>query len=173
VTVSLQWGVKRSLREYVADAPHGRIECDGAEHHGDVFVFPAVSSDGPIGVAEGAVRFAGAVRLFGHLGMPIQDIIEPRIEWVHDDVHLSVRRWSQRETRVAAWTLSDLTDEDPGVMGARATLTTKGAHLFGGRYPPGTPFDEISLTRHALVSTSATDTKDDDDDRHAHAAADQ
>jgi hypothetical protein len=145
VSAGLQWGVKESLLRYVSATPDGKVELDGVSLHENVFTFPLESVEGVPGSGVGRATFTGTVRLFGPFGMPIQELIDPWIEWSDSSAWLSVVRWSGRPERLRGWSVNPLVLWEGEYRAGLVQLTAEGSQLFGQQYTPATEFDRLSF----------------------------
>lgn len=148
MTAGLRWGVKESLLRYISATPDGRVELDGLSRDEDVFTFPLESVEGVPGSGVGRAAFTGTVRLFGPFGMPIQELIDPRIEWDDSSAWLSIVRWPGRPERLRGWTVHPIVPWDGEYRAGLVQLTAEGSQLFGQQYTPATEFDRLSFVIH-------------------------
>lgn len=147
---SLLWGIKSSLRDYVAALSDGRVLLEGGAA-GDLdngFAFPVRRVDGT------SVETAGSVTLCGY-GMTLCEVTEPRLDIRGDRVALSIRRWAGRDARLEIGDLGP-SEADPNhavPSWSPLALAESGRELFDFRYEPGVPLDPVALGPSVLVPT--------------------
>jgi hypothetical protein len=150
---SLSWGVKQSLRGYVALA-QGQIEASGGATRADDggFVFPAapgatltLSADG---TPEGSGTFAGEVRFEAHGGMLKVFLADPIIEIGPAGAIMTVAdsRARNRRVELARLDLAGATIDDDGTWIIPTSASRDGWQVLGDHYPPSTPLDPVRLT---------------------------
>lgn len=132
---ALIWGVKRSLRDYVADGGEVMLSA-GATASTAGFVFPPS--------ARGAAAFDGAVEFSAYGGMLHFVLADPEID---GDTLTVVGRDGRRVP------LGALTPTDEGYDTA---LLPEGAGVFDGMYPAGAPLDPVRLAPVASLSIPET-----------------
>ncbi|MFF8811907.1 HtaA domain-containing protein [Streptomyces pactum] len=157
---TLDWGVKKSFREYVTGpVAHGAVTVSGgAREHGDGFRFP--SGQGTYDEDAGTLDagFDGAVRFTGHEGqldLRFSDLkvrIDGRRGSLVADVSAKDRATGKvtesDDLTVAELALTEgLTAEGDVVRVSRvpAELTRDGAAAFGGFYRPGDALDPVDV----------------------------
>lgn len=142
---SIIWGVKDSLLQYARAAEGGGVTLDGVTALDTGFAFPILDASADLDAHAGHLHCSGALRLYGHFGMLVQEIVEPRIEWGPAGMKLSVVDPPGSSARLVAWTLADILNDPAGWHIASVRLTPRGTELFGGKYPSGTAFDPIRI----------------------------
>jgi hypothetical protein len=157
VPFGLAWGIKRSFIAYVRRMPDGKGSLgDGAIPLGeDTILFPAdgrsSGAETPGGEADRSWAFRGDVRFQGHGGMLFVRVAAPLITLRGEQAELSIEDPYARPDaeRVPLVTLQ----LEPGPapegaevwLGSDARLTEAGSVLFNDVYPPGEPFERLSL----------------------------
>jgi hypothetical protein len=120
---SLTWGVKASLRSYLAQSGGELLVSEGATFTGDLVVFPAAPGRSD--------EFRGRVRFLAHAGLLDWSFADPRID---GGCELSLVGASGKRFVMAAF--SDL---------ATPKLTSDGSLFFEGMYPPGAELDPLEF----------------------------
>lgn len=155
VPFGLLWGIKRSFIDYVRRMPDGAGSVtDGAVPlEQNTILFPAGEA-GPVALAEGADHtwsFHGDVRFKGHAGMLFVRVAAPRIT-VHGTAgELTIEDPYDRPDaeRVPLVTLRLERGPAPAGaavwLGSEVRLTEAGSALFNDVYPPGEPFEQLSV----------------------------
>lgn len=155
---AVDWGVRRTFREYVTgDIARGEWTLtSGALDGGALFRFPGgrgTFEDGDLTAAfRGAVRFTGAhgldLRISG-----VRVTVTDGKGTLHADVTSPDR--SSRGIPLVTFTTGNLKARAGlvTVTEAPAKLTAQGAEAFGGTYPAGTAMDPVSLAV-ALTDTA-------------------
>ena len=147
----LVWGIKSSLRAYVAKIGGITELIPPAIMADNVFEFPPVSHD------ESRLHFSGGVTLTGHGGLVKIHVNEPVIFSGDSAYHLSTSVPNSPTKRIVVADLIQLPLEDEGATftrrGFETRLTGPGAAWWGGAYEPGTLLDPVMLWRaHADAS---------------------
>ena len=140
VAVTLEWGVKQSLRGYVEGAG-GTISTEGVERAADGgFIFRAAPGEGlrlgADGQPEGTGRFAGEVRFDAHGGMLKMFLADPALEIGPSGAVITVADTAARDQRVAL-ALLDLAAAKPGEGGELVIpckLSKDGWKILGDHY---------------------------------------
>ncbi len=148
--VTLGWGVKLSLRNYV-EASGGVIGVQaGATRSADGgFVFPAAPNSDLIlapGAPSGTGCFQGEISFQAHGGMLSVTLVAPGIEPGADGLMLTIAETPTRRTAIARLDLAAMTTEPDGVVVIPAATTLDGMMILGDHYPPGTLLDPVRLT---------------------------
>ena len=152
IAVTLEWGVKQSLRGYVEGAG-GSIETgEGVERAADGgFVFRAAPGEGlrlgAGGQPEGVGRFVGEVRFDAHGGMLKMFLADPAVEIGASGAVISVADSAARDRRVEL-ALLDLAAAERGEGGELvipAKLSKDGWRVLGDHYLPMTPLDPVRV----------------------------
>jgi hypothetical protein len=145
----LEWGLKRSLYEYVSGT-NGEIVTAGAAVIAPNFRFnfplmKAIQTDGPEG--KTLLKFAGGMRFRAHQGLMEIVVDDPWIEMDSIGSRLSASLGSASERSV----LADLAYIEPELRGREtrwdevpARLARTGTGLFDFRYAPGEELDPVS-----------------------------
>ncbi|MFD4316574.1 HtaA domain-containing protein [Streptomyces sp. NPDC058548] len=150
-TAAVDWGVRRTFREYVTGAiSQGKWTlADGAQDGGALFRFPGGKGtyDPRKGTLDAA--FAGSVRFTGaHLDLTLGKVtvkVSGGTGTLGADVTSAGK--TEKAVPLVTFTARDLTPENglAVVTEAPATLTEGGAKAFGGMYKAGTAMDPVSL----------------------------
>lgn len=159
---TLDWGVKRSFRNYVLEGPAQGTVTAGppATPNADgTFRFPAgtpVTYDGPDDVVA---QFEGSVRFTGHHGALDLTLADPRVE-IDGDVGVLLVDGSSRDLDTGVVTVLDdvavatldVGAIEPTALGdvvtfadVPATLTAEGEFAFEGFYAAGDPLDPVTF----------------------------
>ncbi|MFD4374596.1 HtaA domain-containing protein [Streptomyces sp. NPDC058486] len=148
---AVDWGVRRTFREYVtgAIAQGGWTLADGAQDGGALFRFPSGTGryDPEAGTLDAA--FAGSVRFTGtHLDLTLAKVtvqVTGGTGTLRADVTTSGE--TEKNVPLVTFAARDLTPKNglAVVTEAPATLTEGGARAFGGMYKAGTVMDPVSL----------------------------
>ncbi|MBD0710815.1 MULTISPECIES: HtaA domain-containing protein [unclassified Streptomyces] len=150
-TAVVDWGVRRTFREYVTGAvSQGEWAlADGAQDGGALFRFP--SGKGAYDPAKGTLdaAFAGSVRFTGaHLDLTLGKVAV-KVSGGTGTLSADVTSAGKTDKGVPLVTFAarDLTPKNglAVVTEAPATLTEGGAKAFGGMYKAGTEMDPVSL----------------------------
>ncbi|MGW8060946.1 HtaA domain-containing protein [Streptomyces ziwulingensis] len=147
---AVDWGVRRTFREYVTgDIADGAWALTaGAQDGGALFRFPGgegTYEDGDLTAAfEGAVRFTGAHGLDLALS-GVRATVEDGGGTLYADV--TSPGLTAKKVPLVTFTAEDLKPADGlvRVTEAPAKLTARGAEAFGGMYRAGTEMDPVSL----------------------------
>ncbi|WP_394434686.1 HtaA domain-containing protein [Streptomyces sp. SGAir0957] len=149
---AVDWGVRRTFREYVTgDIAQGRWKlADGAQDGGALFRFPDGKGtyDKKKQTLDGA--FAGSVRFTGEHGLDLT-LARPTVTVADGKGTLRADVTSGRKTTKATalvtFTVTSLAAGDGlvRVEEAPAVLTAAGAKAFGGMYQAGAAMDPVSL----------------------------
>ncbi|MFD3998065.1 HtaA domain-containing protein [Streptomyces sp. NPDC058583] len=150
-TAAVDWGVRRTFREYVTGAiSQGKWTlADGAQDGGALFRFPGGKGtyDPRKGTLDAA--FAGSVRFTGaHLDLTLGKVtvkVSGGTGTLGADVTSAGK--TEKAVPLVTFTARDLTPENglAVVTEAPATLTEGGAKAFGRMYKAGTAMDPVSL----------------------------
>ncbi|WP_318211394.1 HtaA domain-containing protein [Streptomyces sp. SJL17-1] len=150
-TAAVDWGVRRTFREYVTGAiSQGKWTlADGAQDGGALFRFP--SGKGTYDPRKGTLdaAFAGSVRFTGaHLDLTLGKVtvkVSGGTGTLGADVTSAGK--TEKAVPLVTFTARDLTPKHglAVVTEAPATLTEGGARAFGGMYKAGTAMDPVSL----------------------------
>jgi Htaa len=153
VPFGLAWAIKRSFVAYVRRMPDGQGSIsDGATVLGeDTILFPL--DGGPAGGddADRSWAFRGDVRFKGHAGMLFVRVAAPLITLRGGQAELSIedpyaRPGAERVPLVTLQLEPGPAPEGAEVwLGSDARLTEAGSTLFNDVYPPGEPFERLSL----------------------------
>ncbi|MFJ7954819.1 HtaA domain-containing protein [Streptomyces sp. NPDC096319] len=148
---AVDWGVRRTFREYVTGAvAQGRWTLGGgAQDGGALFRFP--NGKGAYDPGKGTLdaAFAGSVRFTGaHLDLTLARVtvkVSGGVGTLAADVTGSGK--TTRAVPLVTFAARDLTPRNglAVVTEAPATLTEGGARAFGGMYRAGTAMDPVSL----------------------------
>ncbi|MFH8465913.1 HtaA domain-containing protein [Streptomyces sp. NPDC017991] len=158
---AVDWGVRRTFREYVTGAiAQGEWKLsDGAQDGGALFRFPEGSGTYDEKKRTLDATFAGAVRFTGEQGLDLKlggiraEVADDGKGTLYADVTSGGRTRDEKgkETRkkvsLVTFTAKDLKPKDglAQVTEAPAKLTAAGAEAFGGMYKAGTEMDPVSL----------------------------
>ncbi|WAU80021.1 HtaA domain-containing protein [Streptomyces sp. Qhu-G9] len=150
---AVDWGVRRTFREYVTGAiADGEWKLSGgAQDGGALFRFPEGSGTYDEKKQTLDATFAGAVRFTGEQGLDLE-LGKVRTEVTDSGkgtLYADVTSGSATEKKVplVIFTAKDLKPKDglARVTEAPAKLTAEGAEAFGGMYRAGTAMDPVSL----------------------------
>src|SRR5215469_18885200 len=148
--VTLEWGVKQSLRGYVEGAG-GTIATEGVERTADGgFIFRAAPGEGlrlgADGQPEGTGRFVGEVRFDAHGGMLKMFLADPAVEIGASGAVITVFDTAKRDQRVAL-ALLDLSaaKTEGGELIIPCKLSKDGWKVLGDHYLPMTPLDPVRV----------------------------
>ena len=154
-TPGLHWSIKTSFLEYIFRMPDGRYSVtDGAAViDGQVFYFSP--DDGPAFdpvTADGVLKFRGDVRFAGHHGFLFIRVADPWLTVERGVVTLSIASLpGETPDRVPLATLELRSSGAPHgpdhYRGGSVRLTEQGSELFNMVYPPGEPFDDLTVIR--------------------------
>jgi hypothetical protein len=163
----LRWAIKLSFVEYVMRSADGQGTASaGATPAGNgEMVFEPVPGPGPV-EADRFWAFRGDVRFGAHFGMLFVRIADPWISVRGELAELTVvdpyNRQDQPRLRLVSFTLvpdpssSGLSSSGLEVWsGSDVRLTPEGTELFNDVYPPGEPFEPLTIT---VPSNAATGT---------------
>ncbi|MGW4238142.1 HtaA domain-containing protein [Streptomyces sp. NPDC004749] len=151
---AVDWGVRRTYREYVTGpvAQGGWTLSDGALDGGALFRFPRGKGSYDAGKATLDARFAGRVRFTGTgLDLTLSGV---RVEvadgkgTLYADVVDSAEGSPPRDAvPVVTFEAEDFTPKNglTALTDVPTKLTSQGARTFGTRYAPGTEMDPLSL----------------------------
>lgn len=144
----IHWSVKHSLFSYITALDDGTVTCT-AGAVGDLergLKFPVTAATWRGLGTDGDVAAAGTATLNGH-GIRMAEITEPRLEFADAHGQLSVRRWANREVRlaVAEFDVDDACADAGGSVFPTVRLLESGRELFDYRYDAGTSLDPVSL----------------------------
>ena len=165
IPYGLLWGIKRSFIAYVRRMPDGQGSVhDGAVPLGeDTILFPVADSPGTAGALDGTAgaaaaggadrtwRFRGDVRFRGHGGMLFVRVAAPLVTVRGEEAELSIedpyaRPDGERVPLVTLRLAPGPAPEGAQVwLGSDVRLTEAGAELFNDVYPPGEPFEQLSV----------------------------
>lgn len=139
-TTTLCWGVKQSLRTYVAGVG-GEFAADAPARLDDgIVVLPLVSDSSEDGVR--VLRFAGTIRIYAHSGMMNVRWADLQIELADAGARLTVAGDDPGDERVTIAVLQ----VDAGTDRRFGAVLADGAvGMFGGTYAPGTALDDLVL----------------------------
>ncbi|MFB7589144.1 HtaA domain-containing protein [Streptomyces sp. NPDC056169] len=150
-TAAVDWGVRRTFREYVTGAiAQGRWTlADGAQDGGALFRFP--SGKGAYDARKQTLdaAFAGSVRFTGaHLDLTLSGVtakVTGGTGTLSADV--TSAGTTTKAVPLVTFPARDFAPENglAAVTEAPATLTEGGAKAFGGMYKAGTAMDPVSL----------------------------
>ncbi|MFE6787409.1 HtaA domain-containing protein [Streptomyces sp. NPDC057680] len=150
-TAAVDWGVRRTFREYVTGAiSQGRWTlADGAQDGGALFRF--TNGKGTYDPKKGTLdaAFTGSVRFTGaHLDLTLGKVavkVTGGTGTLSADVTSAGK--TDRAVPLVTFAARDLTPKNglAAVTEAPATLTEGGAKAFGGMYKAGTAMDPVSL----------------------------
>ncbi|HWC83787.1 MAG TPA: HtaA domain-containing protein [Pseudonocardiaceae bacterium] len=153
----LRWGVKRSFVEYIRRMPDGKGAAgSGAVSVGDdeICFAPEVSGRRPDanGGEERFWAFRGDVRFSGHFGMLFVRLADPMLHMQgNGEAELTVDDPEKEgeENRLPLVTLRLARQESPVEVeiwqGSEVRLSEPGTGLFNNVYPPGEPFEPLTL----------------------------
>lgn len=147
---AVDWGVRRTFREYVTgDIAKGKWTLSaGAQDGGALFRFPA--GDGTFKSGDVEASFKGAVRFTGAHGLDLKlSAVRATVENDKGTLYADVVSgdFTGKKVPLVTFTAKDLKAKDGlvQVTEAPATLTAKGAKAFAGMYRAGTEMDPVSL----------------------------
>ncbi|KAF0956797.1 HtaA domain-containing protein [Rhodococcus sp. T7] len=166
----LRWGIKASFLDYIARMPDGRgTVSDGARptEHNEMVFEPAPEVAAPAGV-DRFMAFRGDVRFGGHFGMLFVRIADPWVTVRGRTADLTVLdpHHPEVEARLHLVTFTLDSSTQSGTItwtGSDVRLTPDGAGLFNDVYPPGEPFEPITIVLAAsspVVTAFARDLHD-------------
>ncbi|MFI9206991.1 HtaA domain-containing protein [Streptomyces sp. NPDC053253] len=150
-TAAVDWGVRRTFREYVTGAiAQGKWTlADGAQDGGALFRFPA--GKGTYDAKEQSLdaSFAGGVRFTGaHLDLTLAGVTA-KVTGGKGTLSADVTSagTTTKAVPLVTFTARDFAPKNglAAVTEAPATLTEGGAKAFGGMYKAGTAMDPVSL----------------------------
>lgn len=149
-TGAVDWGVRRTFREYVTGdiARGGWKLTDGAQDGGALFRFG--SGTGAYDRGELTAAFEGTVRFTGAHGLDLKlGGVRVTVRDGEGTLFADVAGASLTASQVPLVTFAakDFTAHDglAKITEAPAALTARGAKAFGGMYPAGTAMDPVSL----------------------------
>ncbi|MFE0676126.1 HtaA domain-containing protein [Streptomyces sp. NPDC058867] len=147
---AVDWGVRRTFREYVTgDIAQGEWTLSaGAQDGGALFRFP--EGEGTYSGGELTARFKGAVRFTGEHGLDLRlSAVRVTVEDGKGTLYADVASSDATGKKVplVTFTAKGLKSADgvAKLTEAPAKLTSRGAEVFGGMYPAGTAMDPVSL----------------------------
>lgn len=159
VDAALDWGVRRTFREYVTGAiARGRWQLtDGAQDGGALFRFPRGKGSYDAAGHTLDAAFTGTLRFTGtHLDLALNAVtvtVRDGRGTLTADVTTGGADGADgkrvaRKTPLATFEAGQLKPADGliAVKEAPAKLTEEGAKAFGGIYPAGTAMDPVSLS---------------------------
>ncbi|MEU1530374.1 HtaA domain-containing protein [Streptomyces fagopyri] len=150
---AVDWGVRRTFREYVTgDIAEGRwILTGGAQDGGALFRFPA--GEGTYTEKDRSLRatFAGAVRFTGEHGLDLRlGGLRATVEDGRGTLYADVTStgFSGKRVPLVTFAAKNLTPRDGLVelSEAPAELSAPGAKALGGMYRAGTAMDPVTLS---------------------------
>ena len=150
---SLDWGLKKDFRRYIARLINGVCEIGGGVvpiGRGE-FRFPAVASVANVPWStDNPLKFTGVLRFIGHERILNVTLIDPRIEFNADgtqDIRLTIASGTRTDASRVPFAALTLIDHDPseGAVRFAAVLTEEGASLFAGNYTAGEDLDDITV----------------------------
>jgi hypothetical protein len=142
----LEWSIHRSFVRYIARMPDGRCSVtDGADVLGSmtspVFHFsPAGQEQRRDGMR---LSFRGDVRFSGHHGLLFVRIADPVLTVTGSHGDLTVPG-DEGSVELVQFDAAEL-DDGRAWRGTSVRLSAGGAELFGGVYPVGEEFDELTF----------------------------
>ncbi|MEU9338962.1 HtaA domain-containing protein [Streptomyces sp. NPDC048290] len=144
---AVDWGVRRTFREYVTgDIAQGAWTLSsGAQDGGALFRFPG--AEGTYRDGELRAEFTGAVRFTGEHGLDLR-LNAFRVTVTDGKGTLYARvNGATEDVSLITFTARDLTPKNGlvAVTEAQARLTASGAEAFDGMYRKGTEMDPVSL----------------------------
>lgn len=147
---AVDWGVRRTFREYVVgDIAKGEWTLSaGAQDGGALFRFPA--GDGTYRGGDLEASFDGAVRFTGAHGLDLKlSAVRATVENDKGTLYADVVSgdFTGKKVPIVTFTAKGLAAKDGlvQVTEAPATLTAQGAKAFAGMYRAGTEMDPVSL----------------------------
>lgn len=150
-TAAVDWGVRRTFREYVTGAiVQGKWTlADGAQDGGALFRFPSGKGTYDARRQTLDAAFAGSVRFTGaHLDLTLAEVTA-KVTGGKGTLTADVTSAGSTTKAVplVTFTTRDFTPKNglAAVTEAPATLTEGGAKAFGGMYKAGTAMDPVSL----------------------------
>ncbi|MFI0236474.1 HtaA domain-containing protein [Streptomyces sp. NPDC016845] len=149
---AVDWGVRRTFREYVTgDIAQGRWKlADGAQDGGALFRFPDGKGTYDKKKQTLSGSFAGSVRFTGEHGLDLA-LARPTVTVTDGKGTLRTDVTSGKKTTkdvaLVTFTVKSLAAEDGlvRVEEAPAVLTAAGAKAFGGMYRAGAAMDPVSV----------------------------
>ncbi|MFD8013631.1 HtaA domain-containing protein [Streptomyces sp. NPDC058955] len=150
-TAAVDWGVRRTFREYVTGSiAQGKWTlAAGAQDGGALFRFPSGAGAYDPGAGTLDAAFAGSVRFTGtHLDLTLAEVtvkVTGGTGTLAADVTSSGK--TEQDVPLVTFAARGLVPEKglAVVTEAPATLTEGGARAFGGMYKAGTVMDPVSL----------------------------
>ncbi|MGW6015519.1 HtaA domain-containing protein [Streptomyces sp. NPDC055210] len=156
---AVDWGVRRTFREYVTGAiAQGEWKLsDGAQDGGALFRFPEGSGTYDEKKRTLDATFTGAVRFTGEQGLDLKlggiraEVTDGGKGTLYADVTsgggTGKASGTDKKVPLVTFTAKNLKPKDglAQVTEAPAKLTVKGAEAFGGMYRAGTEMDPVSL----------------------------
>ncbi|RSS53088.1 HtaA domain-containing protein [Streptomyces sp. WAC01280] len=150
-TAAVDWGVRRTFREYVTGAiAQGKWTlADGAQDGGALFRFPAGKGSYDAKGQSLDASFAGSVRFTGaHLDLTLAGVTA-KVTGGKGTLSADVTSagTTTKAVPLVTFTARDFAPKNglAAVTEAPATLTEGGAKAFGGMYKAGTAMDPVSL----------------------------
>lgn len=141
---TLHWGIKASLLAYLDDVEAEILVVPPAQREVIGFSFPPLFEQVQLGEPR-LLQFDGAVRAKAHGGLLDIEIATPRL--MLGDAAGALQVWRGQEWITIATLKMKLSDR-PSAEHWEATLTSKGAGIFGGNYPGGTVLAPVYLEGH-------------------------
>jgi hypothetical protein len=153
----LRWGIKQSFIDYVRRMPGGRGAAgSGARLVGadEILYEPDPSVPEPAALADGDRfwAFRGDVRFHGHFGMLFVRVAFPWLTLRGEEAELTVEDPDQTEGAARLSLVTMRLSAQPATVGCETwngsdvRLTEAGTGLFNEVYPPGEPFEGLTLT---------------------------
>ncbi|MER6132232.1 HtaA domain-containing protein [Streptomyces sp. NPDC001815] len=152
---AVDWGVRRTFREYVTGAiADGEWKLSGgAQDGGALFRFPEGSGTYDEKKQTLDATFAGAVRFTGEQGLDLSlgkvraEVTDSGKGTLYADVTSGSGSATKKKVPLVTFTAENLTPKAglARVTEAPAKLTADGAEAFGGMYKAGTAMDPVSL----------------------------
>lgn len=148
----VDWGVRRTFREYVTGSiAQGSWKLgDGAQDGGALFRFPRGKGTYDAGAGSLDAAFAGTLRFTGkHLDLTLGGV-EVTVKEGRGTLSADVTgdgRTAAKGVPLVTFDASGIEEKDglAAVAEAPAKLTAEGAKAFGGMYQEGTDMDPVSL----------------------------
>lgn len=154
----LRWGIKRSFIDYVGRMPDGKGSVGGGAIPvgvNEVLYAPDTTGrrPGTDGDEERFWSFLGDVRFSGHFGMLFVRVAGPTVTMRGAEAELTVEdpfQENESSERLLLATLRLEQQAAPDGMeiwnGSDVQLAETGTELFNNVYPPGEPFEPLTLT---------------------------
>ena len=147
----LRWAVKRSFVDYVQRMPDGRAAvADGAKgvEDGQVLFAPDPTVAPPTDDLDRFWAFSGQVWFDGHAGLLFVQVKAPWIALRGDTAELSVDAGTEGRLTLVTLRVEPAPSPAEGVEvwhGTEVALHAAGVELFNEVYPPGEPFEELTI----------------------------